>query len=170
MKSNSFAFASTLEKTLAIAAFGIAFAGEMPCVAPAQQARADSASTASASPAKEFTEEWVYRVQYGHQDEWFRIFKKYQLPILERQKQLGYVKQYTVWAPGLHTTEESRWDFRVIIVRASYDAPPGQSEDDIARQLFPDQTTFKKEEDRRWELTANHWDLPIHVVRLDTGD
>jgi hypothetical protein len=79
-------------------------------------------------------------------------------------KQLGFVKQYTVWAPGLHTSEESRWDYRVIIVRASYDAPPGQSEDEIAKQLFPDQAAFKQEENRRWELTANHWDLPIHVV------
>ena len=170
MKPNSFAFASTLEMTLVIAAFGIAFAGAMPGVAPAQQTRAGSASTVSAPPAKEFTEEWVYRVQYGHQDEWFRIFKKYQIAILERQKQLGYVKQYTIWAPGLHTTEDSRWDYRVIIVRASYDAPPGQSEDEVAKVLFPDQATFKQEENRRWELTANHWDLPIHVVSLDTGD
>ena len=71
--------------------------------------------------------EWVYRVQYGHKDEWWRIFKKYQIAILERQKQLGYVKEYTVFAPSLHTSEDSRWDYRVIIVRASEDAPPGQS-------------------------------------------
>ena len=57
MKPNSFAFASTLEMTLVIAAFGIAFAGAMPGVAPAQQTRAGSASTVSAPPAKEFTEE-----------------------------------------------------------------------------------------------------------------
>jgi len=36
--------------------------------------------------------------------------------------------------------------------------------------LFPDQETFKREEDRRWELTANHWDLPIHVVRIDSAE
>jgi hypothetical protein len=39
-------------------------------------------------------EEWVYRVRYGYQDEWWRIFRKYQIAILERQKQLGYVKDY----------------------------------------------------------------------------
>jgi hypothetical protein len=111
--------------------------------------------------------EWVYRVQYGHKDEWWRIFKKYQIAILERQKQLGYVKEYTVFAPSLHTSEDSRWDYRVIIVRASEDAPPGQSEDEVAKQLFPDQEAFNKEENRRWELTANHWDLPIHVVKVD---
>jgi hypothetical protein len=122
------------------------------------------------APRKDFTEEWVYRVPYGHKDEWFRIFKKYQLAILERQKQLGYVKQYTVWAPGLHTSEDTRWDYRVIIVRSSYDAPPGQSEEEVAKQLFPDQATFKQEENRRWELTANHWDLPIHVVKIDAAE
>jgi hypothetical protein len=114
--------------------------------------------------------EWVYRIQYGHQDEWWRIFKKYQIAILERQKQLGYVKEYTVFAPSLHTSEDWRWDYRVIIVRASEDPPPGQSEAEIAKQLFPDHGTFTREENRRWELTTNHWDLPIHVVNPEAAD
>jgi hypothetical protein len=114
--------------------------------------------------------EWVYRVQYGHKDEWWRIFKKYQIAILDRQKQLGYVKDYTVFAPSLHTSEDSRWDYRVVIVRASEDAPPGQSEGEVAKQLFPDQEAFNREENRRWELTTNHWDLPIHVVNVNAAD
>ncbi|MGA2728436.1 MAG: hypothetical protein ABSE96_11515 [Terracidiphilus sp.] len=138
--------------------------------ARARQAPAGPGAAALNVAKKEFIEEWVYRVQYGHEDEWFRIFKKYQLAILERQKQLGFVKQYTVWAPGLHASEESRWDYRVIIVRTSYEAPPGQSEDEIAKQLFPDQVAFKQEESRRWELTANHWDLPIHLVDPDAAE
>lgn len=150
---------------------GIIFAAlAMPESTMAQQTQTDSTSSVSHSPQKELVEEWVYRVQDGHKDEWFRVFKKYQLAILERQKQLGYVKQYTVWAPGLHTSEESRWDYRVIIVRTSYDAPAGQSEDEVARQLFPNQATFNQEENRRWELTTNHWDLPIHVVKLDSAE
>ena len=119
---------------------------------------------------KQVIVEWVYRVQYGHKDEWWRIFKKYQIAILERQKQLGYVKEYTVFAPSLHTSEDSRWDYRVIIVRASEDAPPGQSEAEVAKQLFPDQEAFNKEENRRWELTTNHWDLPIHVVNTNAAE
>jgi len=123
---------------------------------------------AAVAPAeKPVIVEWVYRVQYGHKDEWWRIFKKYQIAILERQKQLGYVKEYTIFAPSLHTSEDARWDYRVIIVRASEDAPPGQSEAEIAKQLFPDQEAFNREENRRWELTTNHWDLPIHVVKVD---
>ena len=125
---------------------------------------------AAASAPKASVVEWVYRTKYGYKDEWWRIFKKYQLAILERQKQLGYVKEYTVWGPSLHTSEDSRWDYRVIIVRASADAPPGQSEGEVAKQLFPDQAAFTRDENRRWELTTNHWDLPIHIVKLDTTE
>ncbi len=64
-------------------------------MAVAQQSNAVSASTP-------VIVEWVYRTKYGYKDEWFRIFKKYQLAILERQKRLGYVKEYTVYAPNLH--------------------------------------------------------------------
>ncbi len=127
---------------------------------------AQSGQSTRAVSAKPETEEWVYRIRYGFGDEWFQIFRKYQIAILERQKQLGYVLDYTVWAPGLHTSEESRWDYRVVIVRASHDAPPGQSEGDVGKQLFPDQAAFQREENRRWELTTNHWDLPIHQVTL----
>jgi hypothetical protein len=139
--------------------------GETPVVAAMQQA------TAAPLPSqKPVIVEWVYRIQYGHKDEWWRIFKKYQIAILERQKQLGYVKEYTVFAPSLHTSEDSRWDYRIVIVRASEDPPPGQSEADVARQLFPDQEAFTREENRRWELTTNHWDLPIHVVNVGAAD
>jgi len=134
-----------------------------PVTLSAQQA------ISSASTAKPVIEEWVYRTKYGFKDEWWTIFKKYQIAILERQKELGYVKEFTVYAPSLHTSEDSRWDYRIIIVRASADPPPGQSEGDVAKQLFPDQDTFKREENRRWELTTNHWDLPIHVVNLNAS-
>jgi hypothetical protein len=37
-------------------------------------------------------------------------------------------------------------------------------EEEIALALFPDTATRKREENRRWELTVNHWDLPIYQV------
>ena len=152
-------FAAT---TILISLFTLSALTAAPTPAFSQQA-----ATASVPVAKPVIEEWVYRTKYGYKDEWWAIFKKYQIAILERQKQLGYVKDFTVYAPSLHTGEDSRWDYRVIIVRASADAPPGQSEDEVAKQLFLDQAKFKREENRRWELTTNHWDLPIHVVDLD---
>jgi hypothetical protein len=127
-------------------------------------------NTVSAPSAHVETVEWVYRIRYGFHDEWFQIFRKYQIAILERQKQLGFVLDYTVWTPGLHTSEDSRWDYRIIITRASHDAPPGQSESEIAKQLFPDQAAFQRDENRRWELTTNHWDLPIHQVNPNKAE
>lgn len=152
-------FATSAKQTLIGLSF-ITVLSFMPPTAYAYQA----ANTISATTARPEAVEWVYRIRYGFEDEWFQIFRKYQLAILERQKQLGYVLDYTVWAPSLHTSEESRWDYRVVITRTSHEAPPGQSEGEVAKQLFPDQTAFKRDENRRWELTANHWDLPIHRV------
>lgn len=115
---------------------------------------------------KPYIVEWVYRVKWGPQEEWLDIFRKYQVAILDKQKQLGYVKDYTISAPSLHTSEYARWDHRVIIEYKGPVAPDGESDAAIAKQLFPNQKQFKADEQRRWELTLAHWDLPIHVVTL----
>ena len=123
---------------------------------------------ASAQPAKPgvagYEVEWVYRVRYGHIDEWWDIFRKYQLAILEREKQLGYVLDFRVYHPQLHTDEAARWDYRVEIVYRDFDG--SLHEDEVTQQMFPDTATLKREENRRWELTENHWDLPIYQVDM----
>jgi len=116
---------------------------------------------------KPYIVEWVYRVKWGHREEFFDIFKKYQLPVLDKEKQLGYVTEYSIYSPQLHTSQDSRWDYRVIIVYKNQGST-GHAEE-ISNQLFPDQATLQKEEQRRWELTEVHWDLPIALVDLKTG-
>jgi hypothetical protein len=106
--------------------------------------------------------EWVYRVKYGFQDEWWKIFQKYQIATLDREKQLGYVTDYQVFLPGEHTSEDARWDYRIIITYPNYDG--SKREGDVEAQLFPDKAALDKEENRRWELTLNHWDLPIRQI------
>lgn len=118
--------------------------------------------TPSSVQDEPFLEEWVYKVKWGHNEEFFNLFKKYQLAILEREKQLGYVTKYTVYAPGLHTSEDQRWDYRVFIVYKSQAATKHAKE--VTRQLFPDQQAFKRDENYRWELTEAHWDLPVRIV------
>jgi hypothetical protein len=108
-----------------LAGFMLALTTVMSPAGVAAQQHSDSSPAMAPQAQKPVIEEWVYRVRYGYKDEWFRIFRKYQLAILERQKQLGYVKEFTVFAPSLHTSEDPRWDYRVIIVRTSQDAPPG---------------------------------------------
>ena len=124
---------------------------------------AQSSAPAAAPPsARPYQAEWVYRVKYGFQDEWWRIFQKYQIAALDREQQLGYVLKYTVTRPGLHVSEESRWDYRIVITYRDQDG--GTHEGEVTKALFPDVATRKAEENRRWELTANHWDLPIHDI------
>lgn len=121
------------------------------------------AAEAQTEPAKPvFQEEWVYRVKYGFQDEWWRIFQKYQIAALDEEKRRGYVLDYVVVRPGLHTSEESRWDYRIVITFKDRDASTHEGE--VTKALFPDTVALKRDENRRWELTTNHWDLPIHQI------
>ena len=115
-----------------------------------------------AQPAAEqpYQVEWVYKVKYGYEDEWWRIFQKYQIAVLDREKQLGYVTSYKVVRPGLHTSEDFRWTYRIEITYPNYAG--SRREGEVDRQLFPDRAAEAKEDQRRWELTLNHWDLPIH--------
>jgi hypothetical protein len=56
-----------------------------------------------AATAKPYQEEWVYRVKYGSQDEWWHLFQTYQIAALDEEKRRGYVLDYTVVRPGLRT-------------------------------------------------------------------
>ena len=111
---------------------------------------------------KGYEVEWVYRVRYGHIDEWWDIFRKYQVALLDREKALGFVVDYRIYHPQLHTDENARWDYRVEIVYRDFEG--SLHEDELTDQMFPDKATLKREENRRWELTENHWDLPIYQV------
>lgn len=111
---------------------------------------------------KPFMVEWVYKVKWGHDEEFWQLFKKYQIAILNYQKQTGDVLSYKVYRPAIHTSEDSRWEYRADIVFKNK-LVWGRS-DEIGRQIFPDQATYKREENRRWELTEAHWDLPIREI------
>ena len=50
---------------------------------------------------KPYQVEWVYRVRYGFEDEWWRLFQKYQIAELDEEQRRGYVKSYIVERPGL---------------------------------------------------------------------
>ena len=43
----------------------------------------------------------------------------------------------------------------------------GFNEDEIKRQLFSDQETFRKEEQKRFKILLAHWDVPIVDVELE---
>jgi hypothetical protein len=50
--------------------------------------------------------------------------------------------------PSLHTSEDSRWDYRIVI---NYkDQSSSTHEGEVLRELFADQATLRKDENRRW--------------------
>ena len=69
----------------------------MALAAPAGAVLAQSA----APDANPYQLESVYRVKYGYQEEWWRIFQKYQIATLDRARELGYVASYTVVRPEI---------------------------------------------------------------------
>ena len=116
---------------------------------------------------KGFETEWVYRVRYGFIEEWWDLFRKYEVPIFEKLKERGYILEYRIYHPRAHTDEASRWDYRVEIRWKDQDAQFQAAV--VGQELFKDTATRKREDRRRWELTTNHWDLPIYQVDPSTG-
>jgi hypothetical protein len=127
-----------------------------------------SPKAAAQAPLPPYLVEWVYRVKWGESDEFWRLFRKYQIPLLDKEKELGRVLSYTVYHPGLHTSEDQRWDYRVVITYR--DILATTQSHDLPKQLFPDQTTFRREENQRWALTLAHYDLPIRIVDPHSAD
>lgn len=130
--------------------------------AAAPGAQAPAAQTSG----KGTTTTWYfYRVKWGFQDEFVRLFKKNHLPVLLAQRQSGRFLSVKTYVPRYHGDGRADWTFAVELV-ARDEAPAGLSEGELVKQLFPDQATFAKEEQRRFELLDAHWDVPLNAVEL----
>ena len=115
-----------------------------------------------------FVADYYYKAKWGYADEFIRLFKKNHFPVLKKQMETGRILSVTAAKPRYHPTEDGRWDYRVTIVFKNMAAASDQaSEEPIIKQLFPDQETYKREEQRRFEILLAHWDVPIVSVPLD---
>lgn len=115
-----------------------------------------------------YVAEYYYKTRWGHQDEFIRLFKKNHFPVLKKQIESGRILSVTAVKPRYHATEDGRWDYRVTIVfknlAAAHDTTGAE---ELVRQLYPDQETFRREEQRRFEILLAHWDLPIETQKLE---
>ena len=124
-------------------------------------------TTRQAAPDKPYVIEYYYKARWGSADEFIRLFKKNHYPVLQRQVETGRILRISAVKPRLHGTEDGRWDYRVTLVFKNISVlDDGFDEAALARSLFPDQETFRKEEQRRFEILLAHWDLPIEDVDL----
>jgi hypothetical protein len=128
----------------------------------------EAAPAAQDAKERPFVVEYYYKTKWGHADEFIGLFKKNHYPVLRKEIELGRILKVFATAPRYHSTEDGRWDYRTTIVfknaeiaHDNFDTPS------LLRQLFPDQDTYKREEQRRFEILDAHWDVPIKDVDLD---
>jgi hypothetical protein len=107
--------------------------------------------------------EYYYKVQWGHQAEFLRLFLKNHYPLLKKIESTGRIMSVKIEQPAYHTSEELRWDYRVTIVykNSTVATTANPDEEAMKNELWPDQDTYNKEEQRRFEILLGHIDLPV---------
>lgn len=110
-----------------------------------------------------YTIEYYYKVQWGHQKEFLDLFLKNHYPLLQKIVSTGRMLSVKIEAPAYHTTEDGRWDYRVTIrfKNSTAATTTNPDEESMIKELWPDQATYQKEEQRRFEILVSHWDLPV---------
>jgi hypothetical protein len=110
---------------------------------------------------------YFYRTKWGAHDEFVSLFRKNHWPILREQLAAGRFTAVEMATPRFHGDGRADWDVLVTITYADWAAIEAHSEAEIARRLYPDQETFKREEQRRFELLDAHWDVPLEARPLE---
>src|SRR3989442_221975 len=119
-----------------------------------------------AGASEPFVVEYYYKTRWGCADGFIGLLKKTPFRVLRREIELGHTRGAPGEAPRFQGTEDGRWDYRVTIVWKNAAAPPEPFPEAELKRLFPDQDTFRREEQRRFEILAAHWDLPVVSVDL----
>src|SRR5690242_8514065 len=115
------------------------------------------------APNQPYTVEYYYKVQWGRQQEFLQLFLKNHYPLLKKTVESGRVISVKIETPANHMTEEARWDYRVTIrfKNSTLATTANPDEERFIKQLWPDEETYKREEQRRFEILQAHWDLPL---------
>ena len=113
-----------------------------------------------------YTMEYYYKVQWGHQQEFLQLFLKNHYPLLKKIVESGRALSVKIETPANHMTEDSRWDYRVTITykNSTVATTSNPDEEALVKKLYPDQSTYQHEEQRRFEILLAHWDLPVSDI------
>ncbi|MGA7109447.1 MAG: hypothetical protein WBV28_11860 [Terracidiphilus sp.] len=143
-----------------VAALAVAFS--IPLAAPLMAQGAPPQGGAD----QPYAVEYYYKVQWGHQQEFLDLFLKNHYPLLKRIVATGRMLSVKIDAPAYHTTEDGRWDYRVTIrfKNSTVATTTNPDEEALIKDLWPDQEKYKREEQRRFEILAAHWDLPVTEI------
>ena len=144
-------------RRLIVAVLAIAFSAS--CAAPLKAQGAPP----QGGTGQPYVVEYYYKCQWGHQEEFLNLFKKNHYPLLKKEQAAGRILSVKIESPAYHTTEDGRWDYRVTIVFKNGAVATSANPEEAAmiKDLWPDQVTYQKEEQRRFEILLAHWDLPV---------
>ena len=116
-----------------------------------------------AAAGQPYTMEYYYKLRWGHQQEFLQLFLKNHYPLLKKGVESGRMISVKIETPAHHMTEDARWDYRVTIKykNSTVATTANPEEESLVKQLWPDQETYQREEQRRFEILLAHWDLPV---------
>ncbi len=122
------------------------------------------------APDQPYTMEYYYKVQWGHQQEFLQLFLKNHYPLLRKIVESGRMLSVKIEQPANHSTEDGRWDYRVTIrfKNSTMATTANPEEESLIKRLWPDQETYRREEQRRFEVLLAHWDLPVSDITPQT--
>jgi len=112
-----------------------------------------------------FTIENYYKIKWGYAEEFIDLWKKNHYPLLKKAIQKGDIISVVAEKPKLHSGEDTRWDFKVILVfkNAALAFDPDLTTP-YKKELYPDLDKLAKDEQHRFELLISHWDVMIDTV------
>jgi len=115
-----------------------------------------------------FVVENYYKVKWGFANEFISLWKTNHYPLLKKAMEKGDLIDVTTYKPRYHSGEDTRWDFRVILVfktaKAAFDE---NLTEPYKKDLFPDQEAYNKAEQHRFELLIAHWDVETEKIPLN---
>lgn len=118
------------------------------------------------SADRPYVMEYYYKIQWGRQKEFLDLFLKNHFPLLQEIQKSGRILALKIETPANHMSEDSRWDYRVIITykNSTLATTANPDEEALIKKLYPDQSAYQKEEQRRFEILLAHWDLPVSDI------
>ena len=114
-----------------------------------------------------FTVENYYKVKWGYADEFIHLWTINHYPLLKKAIEKGDIISVIPSKPRLHSSEDSRWDFRVTIVfKNAALAFDENLTTPYKKDLYPDLDKLTKDEQHRFELLLAHWDIETSTISL----
>ena len=114
-----------------------------------------------------FTVENYYKVKWGYAEEFISLWKTNHYPLLKKAMEKGDIISIDAEKPRLHSGEDTRWDFKVILV---FKNEKTAFDEDLTtpykKQIYPDPDKLAKDEQHRFELLIAHWDVMTEKINL----